>query len=143
MFPAAEQPRAPKPRIAPADLPRGTGVILVVDDDPMVRKVVSGSVGALGYTTIEAVSGSEAIEIYRTQHDQIRAVVLDMVMPGMPGKQTYLALRAIDSNVAVLLMSGHTMNEQVQEILDLGVRVFVSKPYSIGALATALAELTQ
>ncbi|HSR97360.1 MAG TPA: response regulator [Kofleriaceae bacterium] len=143
LLPAADQPRTPRPRIAPAELPRGSGLILVVDDDHMVRKVVTGSLGALGYTTIEALSGSDAIEIYRAQHDQIRAVVLDMVMPDMAGKATYLALRAIDSNVAVLLMSGHTMNEQVQEILDLGVRRFVSKPYSIGALATALAELTQ
>jgi two-component system cell cycle sensor histidine kinase/response regulator CckA len=142
VLPAAEQPRPAKPRTAPADLPRGTGLVLVVDDDPMVRKVVAGSLGALGYTTIEAVSGNDAIEIYRAQHQQIRAVVLDMVMPDMAGKATYLALRAIDSKVAVLLMSGHTMNEQVQEILDLGVRCFVSKPYSIGALATALAELT-
>jgi two-component system, cell cycle sensor histidine kinase and response regulator CckA len=143
LLPAADQPRAARPRVAPAELPRGTGLILVVDDDHMVRKVVTGSLGALGYTTIEALSGSDAIEIYRAQHDHIRAVVLDMVMPDMAGKATYLALRAIDSNVAVLLMSGHTMNEQVQEILDLGVRRFVSKPYSIGALATALAELTQ
>jgi DNA-binding NarL/FixJ family response regulator len=67
--------------------------------------------------------------------------VLDMVMPGMTGRATYLALREIDASVAVLLMSGHTLNEHVQEILDLGVRNFVSKPYSIGALAKAMAEL--
>jgi len=143
LLPAAEQPRTAKPRTAPAELPRGSGLVLVVDDDHMVRKVVSGSLGALGYTPIEATSGSDAIAIYRAQHAEIRAVVLDMVMPDMAGKATYLALREIDSNVAVLLMSGNTLNEQVQEILDLGVRRFVSKPYSIGALAVALAELTQ
>jgi CheY-like chemotaxis protein len=115
----------------------------VVDDDNMVRKVVSGSLGALGYTPIEATSGNDAIAIFRAQHAEIRAVVLDMVMPDMAGKATYLALREIDKDVAVLLMSGNNLNEQVQEILDLGVRRFVSKPYSIGALATALAELTR
>jgi two-component system cell cycle sensor histidine kinase/response regulator CckA len=59
----------------------------------------------------------------------------------MAGRATYLGLRDIDPGVAVLLMSGHTLNEQVQEILDLGVRSFVSKPYSIAQLATAIAEL--
>ena len=58
-------------------------------------------------------------------------------------RATYLALREIDPNVPVLLMSGHTLNENVQEILDLGVRNFVSKPYSISALAKAIAELIQ
>jgi CheY-like chemotaxis protein len=124
-----------------ADLPKGTGMILVVDDDPMVRKVVTSSLGVLGYQTVEAVGGSDAVKIYGERHHEIRAVVLDMVMPGMTGRATYLALREIDPSVAVLLMSGHTLNEHVQEILDLGVRNFVSKPYSIGALAKAMAEL--
>jgi CheY-like chemotaxis protein len=109
----------------------------------MVRKVVASSLQSLGYTVVEAVSGADAIEIYRARHAEIRAVVLDMVMQGMPGRATYLALRDIDRNVAVLLMSGHTLDDQVQEILDLGVRAFVSKPYSIAALATTMAELTQ
>jgi CheY-like chemotaxis protein len=143
VLPAASRQQAVRTRVAVVDLPKGSGLILVVDDDKMVRKVVSGSLASLGYTTIEAVSGPDAIEIYRQRHDEIRAVVLDMVMPGMAGRQTYLGLREINSKVAVLLMSGHTLNEQVQEILDLGVRSFVTKPYSIAALAAAMVELTR
>lgn len=116
-------------------------LILIIDDDPMVRKVVVGTLDSLGYRTIEAVSGAKAIEIYRARHDEIRAVVLDMLMPDMSGKATYLALRQIDSNVAVLLMTGHMLNAQVQEILDLGVRSYLSKPYTIAELAAAVAEL--
>jgi two-component system cell cycle sensor histidine kinase/response regulator CckA len=115
--------------------------ILVVDDDPMVRKVVVGTLDSVGYQTIEAVSGANAIEIYRARHDEIRAVVLDMVMPDMTGKATYLALRQIDSDVAVLLMTGHLFNPQVQELLDLGVRSYISKPYSIADLAAAVTAL--
>lgn len=143
VLPAARRDAAMKPRTTSASLPRGNGIVLVVDDDQMVRKVVAGSLGTLGYQAIEAVSGPDAIEIYRARHAEIRAVVLDMVMPGMAGMATYLGLREVDSNVAVLLMSGHTHNEQVQEILDLGVRSFVTKPYSIAALAAAIAELTR
>jgi DNA-binding NarL/FixJ family response regulator len=61
----------------------------------------------------------------------------------MTGRATYLGLRDINRDVAVLLMSGHSLNEQVQEILDLGVRSFVSKPYSIAVLAAAMTELTR
>jgi len=141
VLPAASPPPIPRSRPTMADLPKGTGTLLVIDDDNMVRKVVSSSLTVLGYDTIEATSGGDAVEIYRARHAEIRAVVLDMVMPGMTGKATYLALRDIEPSVVVLLMSGHTLNEQVQEILDLGVRSFVSKPYSIAVLAKAMAEL--
>ncbi|HEU4731649.1 MAG TPA: response regulator [Kofleriaceae bacterium] len=143
ILPAAARQPAGRTRVAFADLPRGSGLVLVVDDDNLVRKVLTSSLGSLGYKTLEATSGPQAIEIYRLRHAEIRAVVLDMVMPGMAGRETYLGLREIDRNVAVLLMSGHTLNEQVQEILDLGVRSFVTKPYSIAMLATAMAELTR
>jgi two-component system cell cycle sensor histidine kinase/response regulator CckA len=141
VLPAAGRLPATKPRTTTADLPRGSGLVLVIDDDPMVRRVITSSLATLGYRTIEAVSGGEAIELFRALHDEIRAIVLDMVMPGMTGKATYQALHAIDDKVPVLLMSGHTLNEQVQEILDLGVRNFISKPYSISVLANAMAEL--
>jgi CheY-like chemotaxis protein len=143
LLPAARRAPAARSRPAIADLPRGSGLILVVDDDRMVRKVVSSSLSSLGYQIVEAVSGSDAVDIYRARHADIRAVVLDMVMQGMTGRATYLALRDIDRSVAVLLMSGHTLNEQVQEILDLGVRGFVSKPYSIAVLAAAMVDLTR
>lgn len=143
LLPAVRRASAVRSRVSVADLPKGSGLVLVVDDDRMVRKVVHSSLHSLGYTVVEAVSGSDAIEIYRARHAEIRAVVLDMIMQGMTGRATYLALRDIDPSVVVLLMSGHSLNDQVQEILDLGVRAFVSKPYSIAALATVMAELTQ
>jgi two-component system cell cycle sensor histidine kinase/response regulator CckA len=143
LLPAVRRPTAARLRKPIAELPKGSGLILVVDDDQMVRKVVASSLTSLGYQIVEATSGTEAVAIYRLRHDEIRAVVLDMVMPGMTGRATYLALRDVDRNVAVLLMSGHTLNEHVQEILDLGVRSFVSKPYSIAALAAAMTELTR
>ena len=143
LLPAVRRAAAVRARASMADLPRGSGLVLVIDDDHMVRKVVASSLQSLGYQIVEAVNGSDGVEIYRARHAEIRAVVLDLVMQGMPGRATYLALRDIERNVAVLLMSGHTMNDQVQELLDLGVRTFVSKPYSIAVLAAAMAELTK
>jgi two-component system, cell cycle sensor histidine kinase and response regulator CckA len=141
-LPAAEQAARAAEVTKPTVAPTGTGMVLVVDDDPIVRRAVAAALANLGYSTVEAENGMDAVDIYRTHHDELRAVVLDMVMPGMNGKATYLALREIDPNVLVVLMSGYTLNEEVQEILDLGVKAFVSKPYSVESLASALAQIT-
>ncbi len=119
----------------------GSGMLMVVDDDPIVRRAVANALDILGYATVEAQSGTDAVEIYRAHRDEIRGVVLDMVMPVMSGRATYLALRAIDQRVPVLLMSGYAVNEEVQEILDLGVKGFVAKPHSVEQLAQALAQV--
>ena len=65
-----------------------------------------------------------------------------MIMPGMSGRATYVGLKSISTGVKVLLMSGYTMNEEVQAILELGVRGFLSKPYSVEQLARELENLT-
>jgi signal transduction histidine kinase/ActR/RegA family two-component response regulator len=140
-FPAA-------PHIEPAvaaspqgEVEPGTGTILVVDDDQMVRRAVSTTLRGLGYRTFEAASGREALELYTQHHALIRAVVLDVIMPGMGGGATYRAMRAINPNVAVLLMSGYTMNEDVQALLDAGAGGFVMKPYSVEVLARSLSDV--
>ena len=98
-------------------------------------KIARSSAGA----TIFPTSNSP---VYRLHGAVISAVVLDMVMPGLSGRDTYLALRAVTPDVRVLLMSGYTMNEEVEAILELGVRSFLSKPYSMEALARELEVLT-
>ncbi|MBA3503473.1 MAG: response regulator [Deltaproteobacteria bacterium] len=141
-LPAVEQAARASAATKPAVAPAGSGMLLVVDDDAVVRRALAAALTSLGYTTVEAENGMDAVDIYRTHHDELYAVVLDMVMPGMNGRATYLALREIDPDVAVVLMSGYTLNEEVQEILDLGVKAFVSKPYAIDTLANALAQIT-
>ena len=137
----AALPGAPAP-VKSGSPAKGHGTILVVDDDQIVRKALISAIRKLGYEVIEAASGAQALEHYRTRGEQISAVVLDMIMPGLSGRATYLALRELAPAVKVLLMSGYTMNEEVQGILELGVRSFLSKPYSMEALAHELALLT-
>ncbi|CAN5864367.1 hypothetical protein BH11MYX3_BH11MYX3_02300 [soil metagenome] len=130
------------PMVVPASISHeGTGMLMVVDDDSIVRRAVANALDSLGYSTVEAQSGADAVEIYRAHRDEIRGVVLDMVMPVMSGKATYLALREIDPAVPVLLMTGYAVNDEVQAILDLGVKGFVAKPHSVDQLAAALAQM--
>jgi CheY-like chemotaxis protein len=141
-LPAAQRP-APEERPARRELPRtGEGAVLVVDDDVIVRRALATTVDSLGYRAIPAASGTEAVALLQQHRAEVRAVLLDMVMPGMSGRATYLALREVEPEVRVVLMSGFTLNEDIQEILDLGVRAFLSKPYTLEALASLLATLT-
>ena len=140
-LPAAHERPAHVTPIEVDEVEPGTGTILVVDDDKMVRRAVATTLRGLGYLTFEASSGREAVELYRQHHGIIRAVVLDVIMPGMSGGATYKAMREVDPDVRVLLMSGYTMNEDVQSLLASGAGAFVMKPYSVEVLARALANV--
>ena len=142
-LPASAAPPAEEAAPLPArDTTPSHGKLLVVDDDDIVRRSVTRVVRSLGYEVLEAAGGEQAVELLKSHGSGIAGVLLDMVMPGLSGRATYLALRAVEPNVQVLLMSGYTMNEEVQGILDLGVCAFLSKPYSIDDLARELKQLT-
>jgi len=131
------------PVVVSVERPTGSGTVLVVDDDPIVRTALVAAIESLGYHTLVAATGAEAIGLYGAYRSHIRVVLLDMVMRGMNGRSTYLALRDLDPDVRVVLMSGYALNEEVQAILDLGVRTFLPKPYSVELLATTLSEQTR
>ncbi len=121
--------------------PDGSGTILVVDDDPIVLRALTNALDVLGYTAIGANDGATALALFRERRTDIRAVVLDMVMPTMSGRATYEALRAVDPSVAVLAMSGHAMTDEIDALLAAGVRGFLPKPYSVDVLASSLADV--
>ncbi|HEY6034162.1 MAG TPA: ATP-binding protein [Kofleriaceae bacterium] len=123
------------------DRPTGTGLVMIVDDDPIVLRALTRAVELLGYTALPVGDGATAVQALRDKAGEVRAVVLDMVMPQMSGRATYSALREVSSNVPVLAMSGHTMADEVDALIELGVKAFISKPYSIDALARSLADV--
>lgn len=138
---AEERPRGALARSAKTELQNGWGTLLVVDDDPIVLRALSAAVETLGYTAIRAPNGAYAVEVLRERPDEIRAVLLDMVMPHMSGRATYSALRKIRPDIAVIAMSGHAMSDEIDSLLELGVRSFIAKPYSIEKLARSLADV--
>src|SRR5262249_25589911 len=75
----ARRPPRP-PRATPVPAAARSGIVLVVDDDPVVRRAIATTLATLGYATIEAADGAHAVEIYRSHGSAIRAVLLDMVM---------------------------------------------------------------
>jgi CheY-like chemotaxis protein len=130
-------------RAAPALLaarhPR-TETILVVDDDVAVRGVVRRILEGGGYRVVEAENGAAAIEAAESD-PAIGALVTDMVMPEMGGRELALALRGSFPDIAVLLMSGYANAPMLRtEIEDTGF-AFLEKPFTASALLQAVAEL--
>lgn len=118
---------------------RGTGTVLVVDDERAVREALATALRGLGYRVLCAEDGASAVELVCGEND-IDAVLLDMVMPHMDGRATYLALREVRPDVRVVLTTGFALNEEAQRILNLGVREFIAKPFSVEALSQVIAR---
>ncbi|MBN1475469.1 PAS domain S-box protein [Candidatus Sumerlaeota bacterium] len=112
----------------------GQECILVVDDEPTIRELVTDILQPLGYSLLRAKDGMEAIELFTRSHGEIALVLLDMQMPTLNGLETFRRLREIDPEVRVILSSGYGMDQDIQEIIREGVLGFIQKPYKINEL---------
>lgn len=119
----------------------GQGVVLVVDDDDLMRETATEILESVGYTVLTAKNGQEAVELYREQQESIDVVILDMVMPVLSGREAYLEMCKINSMVKVVLVSGFRRDSRIEEILQLGVKSFLQKPYTMQRLAKAVQEI--
>jgi PAS domain S-box-containing protein len=113
----------------------GEGLILVIDDEEVMRQTAKSILEECGYDVILAGDGPRGIEMYKKYAGNIKAVLLDMMMPKMSGKQVFIELKKINSDVKVLLASGFKQDARVEEILALGVKAFIRKPYGLENLA--------
>ncbi len=105
--------------------------ILVVDDEEMIRVVSSAMLEELGFETVVAASGVEALTLFRSEGDHIGVVLLDQVMPGMDGVTVFKELRRIRPDIKVLLASGFSQQEVSERFDGLGLNGFLQKPYSL------------
>jgi PAS domain S-box-containing protein len=136
-------PRAPEREGAPAApaVQKGSETVLLVDDEEMIIEVGGGLLRELGYTVIAARSGPEAIALYRERRAEIALVVMDMIMPGMGGSETYDRLKEIDPGLKVLLSSGYSINGQASQIMARGCNGFIQKPFNLGQLSLKIREI--
>ena len=123
-------------QVGPADVARvvrGSGTILVVDDELAVRKFVKAALERDGYTVLLAENGSKAVELFIQNRDQIRAVLLDLAMPVMSGQEALKQLRDIRADIPVIASSGYS-EENTRKQLGDGLRGFLQKPYRVDRL---------
>jgi len=123
------------------DLLRGSETILYVDDEDILTEFAEDLLSRLGYTVLVAKNGEEALEIYEKNRDRIDMVLLDMIMPGMSGGDTYDNLKLLDPDIKALLSSGYSIDGQAVAILNRGCNGFIQKPFKIKQLSHKLREI--
>ncbi len=119
-------------------MPRGEGLILVVDDEEIIRETARAILEECGFDVILAENGEEGVMIFSERHGEIKAVLLDMLMPKKSGKEAYLEMKKIDPGLKVLLASGFKQDERVESVLNLGVQGFIQKPYDLDTLSRSI-----
>jgi CheY-like chemotaxis protein len=120
---------------------KGTETVLLVDDEETILEVSRALLEALGYRVYMADSGQAAMAVYKEKKDEIDLVILDMIMPGISGGETFDRLLGIDPGVKVLLASGYSIEGEAQKILDRGCSGFIQKPFHINSLSRILREV--
>jgi PAS domain S-box-containing protein len=119
----------------------GRDTVLLVDDEELVLDASEQMLRRLGYEVLVAGSGQEALALYAKNHAKIDMVLLDMVMPGMGGGETYDRMREVDPTVKVLLSSGYSIDGEATEILERGCDGFIQKPFDLSALSQEIREI--
>jgi PAS domain S-box-containing protein len=119
---------------------RGSGKVLLVDDEETVRGVGTAMLAELGFDVITACEGCEAVGIYKANQD-ISFVVLDLTMPRMDGEQCFYELQLVNPAVKVIVSSGFNRQEVISRFTGTGQVWFVQKPYRLSVLQETIRDL--
>jgi PAS domain S-box-containing protein len=141
-FPAVKAEVVGRVDPPPSRMVQGTGTILVVDDEPELRKVAGRILESSGYSVLFAGNGREAVEVFRQNAPSIAAVLLDMTMPVMGGHEAFELIREIRPAVPIIVSSGYAEVSAREELGCDAVAGFVQKPYTpaklVGCIQAAL-----
>jgi CheY-like chemotaxis protein len=139
LFPAREEGAADSagPDAGPARW-RGSGTVLLVDDDETVRTVAKAMLRRMGFDVLTAGTGREALDVFGRCRDATVCVVLDLTMPQMDGEATFRELRRMKPDVPVVLSSGHDETDVLNRFAGLNLSGFIQKPYTSALLEEKL-----
>jgi two-component system cell cycle sensor histidine kinase/response regulator CckA len=125
-----------------ADLKGPTNsTVLLIDDEPMVLTIGAQMLEKLGYRVIEASSGQEAITLYQANSQHIDFVILDMIMPGFGGGETFDELKKLNPDLKFILSSGYQRDSQANAIMQRGCDGFIQKPFRLEDLARLIGDI--
>jgi PAS domain S-box-containing protein len=123
--------------------PLVSATILLIEDEETIREVTTAMLARLGCRVLARKNGNEAIELYRESFNEIDVVIIDLVMPELSGKDTFLRMRDINPGIAAVLASGYSLDGEIQAILDAGAKGFIQKPFRSVELAKTLSEILE
>jgi PAS domain S-box-containing protein len=139
-------PRAPaaetEPRRTSHETISGSGLILIAEDEDLVRAQLRRILTSSGYRVLEAEHGARAVELFKEHRGEIAMVVLDVIMPELDGWQAYLQMKALEPRVKVLFTTGYAASALPEDFAADGARL-VSKPYSPSVLLADVRALLE
>jgi len=113
---------------------KSSGLVLVADDDPTVRRVTRQMLEPMGFSVAEAADGIDAVREFESHREELVLILLDMTMPRMSGEETFRELRRLDPSIPVLLMSGYNEQDATTRFTGKGLAGFLQKPFRTAAL---------
>ena len=119
---------------------RADGTVLIVDDEPAVREVAKSMLERVGFSVLTARDGAEGLEAFRQHAGELCAVLLDMTMPGLNGREALRAIRRLSSEAKIILSSGLTREQALEDIDENGFAGFIQKPYRPAELVDLFRE---
>jgi len=119
---------------------KGTGRILLIDDEKLVREVTSEILRELGYEVETAVDGLAAIEWYQANHATIDLVMMDIIMPRVGGFDCFQELKKINPGIRCIVSSGYAMNTEAARILASGALLFIQKPFDMAKISRVIKQ---
>lgn len=140
----AEEEKEPIKETGDEKKERQAKKILVVDDEAMIVQVTQAMLKALGYETLVARSGMEAVSIFREKKEEIGLILMDMTMPEGGGLTAVGKIRAFDPRVHIIAMSGFALDKEARLHLEQGmINAFLQKPFRLDELAAEVRELIE
>jgi two-component system cell cycle sensor histidine kinase/response regulator CckA len=140
----------PEEAIPSEEILKGEETILFVDDEETILDVSRRMLERMGYKVLTARGGKEALELIeratRDGHSGVprpHLIVLDLIMPGMSGSETFTRLRKMSSDIKILLSSGYSLSGEARKLMEQGCDGFIQKPFNMKALSTKIREILE
>ena len=141
LFPTSEVNGIEDPvPLAPPALER-KATVLLVDDEEMIREAVTAVLESLGLTVVTATNGMEALAAVQRADLTVDVVLMDLTMPHMDGREAFHAIRRLHPEMPVILSSGYSEQESIQDFTGRGLAAFLQKPYTLKTLERTVLEV--
>ena len=108
--------------------------ILIVDDEAIIRDLVSDVLKENDYDILTAANGEEGLEIYKKNQQIIDLIILDIIMPGISGGELFKLIREINPDMKIIITSGYSKQKVTKTIMASGANGFLPKPFNINKL---------
>ncbi len=142
-LPASRKEVTTREKRVAEDVLKGTGRILLVDDEDAIVDVGEEMLKEMGYSVLVARSGKEGVDVYTKHKEEIDLVILDMIMPDIGGGKAYDRMKEENPDVKVILSSGYSVDGQATEILERGCDAFIQKPFNIKEMSGKIREILE